>query len=258
MDNNSSTLSHADLHDQPATLSISESQAASAAPVLAPADLKKKEKRARKLNQALWNHASKSLEVAIQLGEILVELKNRYRQESSERNWETYVKEELHIEPRSASNYMRMFRNRHEILAAKTETVSEMGVSGALKFLANSKKHSSANGGQELEALPPESPEGHAGVTKPMLDLADGSKVCWEKIKWKDGLISKSTIENWISKSKADPAEKKSAARHQRAVICVAAEINRQSGAADHDDAKIVMQQTLQTMLEILESQENA
>jgi hypothetical protein len=192
------------------------------------------ESEVRKLHTEWSGFQRTSLEVAIKTGGILAVLKADLRKITPKRNWESYVRNHLGIEPRTASNYMRIFHkssNPDTInLLQKSETISEIGIRDALNILAELNKSASGEAGSKNDTNRKSSNTG-----PPPFRLADGSSIELKRLQWADGLISRRSLESWISRINQgdhDPNAQKIEARRQRAVVQIAAGINRACGKA--------------------------
>lgn len=202
--------------------------------------------RVKELHSQLNKLAKKSLLLAREAGEILSRLKDK----TPHGGWEAYVEKELGMHPRTASNYMRIWRKTSsfdkigEFL--KSESVSEMGLREALDHFAKPKQQTSTKSDDGSPALKPcPGPKSQAHAT---LSLADGSQLSFKKIGWVEGPIPKVSLENsLIDLASQDemPADKKVVARQQRFVAEIANTINRCSGKAKSDVAMKIAQPAL-------------
>ena len=215
------------------------------------------EEKARRLHHELCSLARTSLRLAFKLGGILSDLKK----EVKHGGWESYTAEQLKIPPRTASNYMRIFRDLRNFNNLgpflTSESVSDFGIREVLDRLAD---HDKAK--KKTEGLPktPESenPTHKKGSKKrnktsefPAFELADGSRFDLRRHKWSDGLITWQDIQTWINKSRPaadDTNSIKQAARHQRAAIHLALAINQSFGKAKTDDALELMDSAIDSV----------
>ena len=199
------------------------------------------ESQVRELHAKWLGLRRNSLQVAFQLGRILAHLKAELKKASPKRRWEPYVREHLGIEPRTASNYMRIHREASSVASVgdlmKSETISEIGIREVLDILADLK---TANGPRksQQDASQDSKANKEGGCQKatgqPPLQLVDGSRINLERLQWSDGLVLRSLIESWLSEAAidcADPNRVKIEARRQRIVIHLAAGINRACGS---------------------------
>lgn len=203
----------------------------------------------------------RSVQVAIKLGGILAELKAELKKSRTGTLWERYVSEHLGIDPRTASNYMRIHHEASTVNGMlgliNSEMVSEMGIREVLDYLANLKKanivtpdeQATDNGSETDEVI-----ASHKAPGQPPILLLDGSQINLVKLKWKDGLVTRDAIQTWMSAS-ADTTDKltiKNEARRQRFVIQIAAEINRACGRGDKATAKELVESSLDAFRMIL------
>lgn len=80
------------------------------------------------LHNEIGSYLKMSLEKAIRIGELLVEQKDNM----GHGGFTSWVESNLPFTDRTARNYMRLFRQRDEL---KTETVSDLGVTGGYRML---------------------------------------------------------------------------------------------------------------------------
>jgi hypothetical protein len=220
------------------------------------------ESQVRELHAEWMSLRRKSLLVAFQLGGILEHLKAALKEESPKRRWEPYVRGHLGIEPRTASNYMRIHCEASTIDGIgellKSETISEMGIREALDILADLKKaHGSSKNQQDADRNSKAKKEGGSqkAAGQPPLQLVDGSRIKIDRLQWIDGLVPRSAIESWMSEVAADSTDPKSGkieARRQRVVIQIAAGINRACGKAEPSTAIELVESSLDAIRMIL------
>jgi hypothetical protein len=220
------------------------------------------EAQVRELHTEWIGLRRKSLRVAFQLGRILMHLHAALKEASPKRRWEPYVRDHLGIEPRTASNYMRIHREASCFASAgellRPETISEMGIREALDILADLKTANGSNKNQQAADLDLKA-KNESGSQKaagqPPLQLVDGSQINLERLHWIDGLVPRSAIESWMSETaadSADPERGKIEARRQRVVIQIAAGINRACGKAEPSAAMELVDSSLDAIRMIL------
>ncbi len=80
------------------------------------------------LHNEIGSHLRMSLEKAIRIGELLVGQKDSMKHGG----FMSWIKGKLPFTDRTARNYMRLYRERDQL---KTETVSDLGVTGGYRML---------------------------------------------------------------------------------------------------------------------------
>lgn len=113
----------------------------------------------------ITNLGRRSLELAIELGRDLSELKSLLKEECPQRLWEEYVNDEIKLNPRSASNFMRL--HRHEETIRQSENFSDLGIVGALKSLAKKPTKEKLLPGDTPTQKHPELPLDFSGSSEP-------------------------------------------------------------------------------------------
>lgn len=239
---------------------VSEASAENAGEQLALPGHEAEESEVRELHGVWLDVRRKSLGIAIQLGRILTKLKAELKTAIPKRNWEPYVRDHLGIEPRTARNYMRLFKKSSSIETLgkilKSETVSEIGIRDALELLA---EHDKA--GKEKSTSPKsytgseKSQSGVKGSPRPNIQLADKSLIDLKKSRWVDGLIPLRSIESWVTHASSECDDKESVkveSQRQRAVVQIAAGINRACGKASPEKATEIAKASLEAVRQIL------
>lgn len=104
------------------------------------------EARVKELHSELQALGDRALTLAMKAGKILCKIKN----DGSHGNWESYVKNDLGIHPRTASNYMRLCSYEDEINKwMHKKSISDLGVRAALDYLAKKKKKATTSHSSE-------------------------------------------------------------------------------------------------------------
>lgn len=221
------------------------------------------ESQVRELHAEWLGLRRNSLQVAIQLGGILVHLQAALKEANPKRRWEPYVHDHLGIEPRTASNYMRIHREASTLDSTgkllQPEMISKMGIREALDILAdlktaNGPKKSQQDADRDSKAKKEGGSQKDAG--QPPLRLVDGRQINLERLHWIDGLVPRSAIESWMSETAADfndPKSGKIEAQRQRVVIQIAAGINRACGKAEPSAAIELVESSLDAIRMILQ-----
>ena len=197
----------------------------------------------------------------MKLGRILADLKAELKTAKPTRFWEPYVRDHLGIHPRTASNYMRIWREASDLdklgKNLESETISDTGIREVLDLLADARKKLIDVGPSENSKSPRENESTSPGkLQDPPIDLADGSRLDMKGIRWKDGLITREALESWMGRIVMDPEgsrEQKLRARRQRAVIHIAAGINRACGTADPPSAAELVESSFEDILAMLQ-----
>lgn len=220
------------------------------------------ESQVRELHAKWLSLRRNSLQVAFQLGRILACLKAELKKASPKRRWEPYVRDHLGIEPRTASNYMRIHREASTLDSIgkllQPEMISEMGIREALDNLADLKTANGSNKNQQAADLDSKAKKeggSQKAAGQPPLRLVDGSQINLERLHWIDGLVPRSAIESWMSEAVADSTDPKSGkivAKRQRVVIQIAAGINRACGKAEPSAAIELVESSLDAIRMIL------
>ncbi len=221
------------------------------------------ESKVRKLHAELLALGRTSLEFAIEAGDILAALKTELRNAVPKRKWQPYVRDHLGIDPRTASNYMRLYRRFSDIesigTAKRTEMISDTGIRKALDYLAEIDKAARKNSGRKKaggDTKRSKASSSNDPIGPPPLRLADGRSLDLGQLHWKDGLISSHVIGSWLSRFEpdaADPKAEKQEARRQQAVVHIAAGINRACGRARPDVAKELAMSAIEVVQRLLE-----
>jgi len=216
------------------------------------------ESMVRELHTEWLDLRRKSLRVVIQLGGILTRLKAELKNATPKRNWESYTRNHLKIEPRTARNYMRLYRQASEIDTLgkflKSETVSEIGIREALDFLAELAKAAKAESNASKSTSGSRKMQSEADKQHSLM-LADGSLIDLNRSHWADGLVSLHMVESWMNRANSssnDQGSMKLEARRQRAVVRIAAEINRVCGKAQPDAAAELAKSSLEVIRTLL------
>lgn len=213
--------------------------------------------RLKELHGKLTALAKKSFKLAREAGEILCRLKNQ----KNHGEWESYVEQEVGIHPRTASNYMRIWNETSDPQTLekmlKSETISDLSVRGALAWIQKNVKKKRTPNDKSDKVDKPEDKPSEQSDTQPggFLSLVDGSLISLKKIDWKEGLISRASLETSLSElsSKAEtPEDKKGTARAQRFVTEISASINRCSGKAKPEEATQTAQAALQAVMRLM------
>ena len=101
----------------------------------------------------------RSLAIAMKLGRILTDLKAELKTARPRRFWEPYVRDHLGVHPRTASNYMRIWREASDLdklgKNLESETISDMGIREVLDLLADARKELDNVGPSESSKSPP-------------------------------------------------------------------------------------------------------
>lgn len=198
----------------------------------------------------------------MKLGCLLADLKAELKTAKPRRLWEHYVADFLGIHPRTASNYMRIWRKAADLDQIgenlKSEMISGLGIREMLDFLAETRKdlshevESSKNSQSSEENKTADSGKRHGDSP---IQLADGSRMFLKHIHWSDGLIARKSLESWVMRVVPDAqgeGEQKLTARRQRAVIHIAAGINRACGTADSSSAAELVESAFEVILSML------
>ena len=188
------------------------------------------------------------LENALKAGEILCRLKEAHKKANGHGTWETYVTRQLGCTPRKASMYMRFHTRRRDL--EKSEIFPKLGIAEAEKLL------------QKLDKAGNEDAEGTSGASDPaapvtdppdhgILALADEGNLRLADIGWSEGLISRSDLAQLLGHN--GPAarkgiEAKSAARQQRIIATIAADVNRSCAGEDPSEARTSVCAALETI----------
>lgn len=209
--------------------------------------------RLKEVHSKLNKLAKITFKLAREAGEILCRIKEK----TPHGKWEQYVVEELGIPPRTASNYMRIWRETSHLKGAlefvNSENISDLGIRNVLDYLAEQKKSSPPQSDDNSPA-PKSGPISTSQATA-SLSLVDGSKIPLSKIGWKAGLITASSLEEafseMVSQTKSHDGEK-GIAREQRFIVEIAACINRRTGTANPDTASNIAQSALQKVIDLI------
>ncbi len=94
----------------------------------APATVQPEVDEIRRMHSALNDEARRSLDQAIRIGELLVQLKDRV----GHGKWGPFVKEHLMLDERTVQNYIRLYNERDRL---KSETVSDLRLTKAYLLL---------------------------------------------------------------------------------------------------------------------------
>lgn len=199
--------------------------------------LKELEGRAKKLHFNLGDLQRRTVSIARDLGEVLVKLKGELKCG----NWETYVKEELGIHYRQASNYMRIWRETKGFKTLedyyRSEMISDLGIAEILKHFAK-KKQSLQN---EIEGSKQEKEDNRP------IKLADGSSLDTRKLKLKSGVINEADLDEiFTSDSDMDAPRRASL---QRVTAHLASVTNCTLGSREDIDAIIMAEQAAKEFL---------
>lgn len=204
----------------------------------------------------------RSLAIAMELGCILAGLKAELKTAKPSRLWEPYVETCLGIHPRTASNYMRIWREARALDQIgndlPSEIVSEMGIREMLDLLAETRKDVT----NDTESSKSSRKDKNANLRRledTPIQLADGSGMDMKHIHWSDGLITRKSLESWVMRVDSDAQDKgeqKLTTRRQRAVIYIAAGVNRACGTGDPSSAAKLVESSFEDILTML--QENS
>jgi len=201
-----------------------------------------KEIRVKQPGAEMISLGKRALQIALELGDLLIELKL----ETKLGKWGVYVKDDLGITSRRASNYMDLARNREvleALLRVTGEHLSDLGIREALDQLAKHRKSKAPNKDRRRPQIDASSAD---------LKFADGSTCSFTKLKWKDGLVSKTALVNGLQTCCPEADDPKAKARTQRAVVLLSSAINSATGNASPDKAMPLVDRAYQIAKELM------
>lgn len=96
------------------------------------------ENRVKASSLEITNMRRRSLQLAIEVGRDLTELKSHFKREFPKERWGEYVKNDLQLSPTTATNYMRLFENQDYL--KNSANFAAMGIFEALQLLTKKSK----------------------------------------------------------------------------------------------------------------------
>lgn len=209
------------------------------------------ETRIKQLHAKIVSHARKATELARNAGEILTRLKENTKHGA----WEEYLKSTLGILPRTASNYMRLWKETKEFddfeSYLKSENLSDLGVRGTLDHLAKTNKTTTSS----AKAAIVEEERKLKKKTVSQITLADGSLLDTRNLKSGSGLIGERELEDLLStESATDPRHQ---AKVQRVSASLAMALKNALGSRMDSTALEVAEEAISSLLSWVQTKKN-